>query len=210
MRLILLGPPGAGKGTQAQMLCETLKVPPVSTGNILKQAIRDGTPLGLEAAGAISAGRLVPDDVVIGIVRERIGRPDCAEGFVLDGFPRTTAQALALEEMGVRIDAAVNIAVSDESIVRRVGGRRSCPVCGRTYHTDYVRPKEEGRCDSCHARLVLRPDDRPEAVSARLEAYRKETRPLEDFYARRGLLREVDGETSVGEVSRQIKEALGI
>jgi len=194
MNLILLGAPGAGKGTQSEILCRKLGIPSVSTGNILRTAIKDGTPTGVLAQSFMDKGQLVPDDVVIEIVRERLAEADCENGFILDGVPRTIPQAEALEASGIRIDAVVAIEVSEEEILRRMGGRRVCETCGASYHIQTIPPKQEGICDSCGGKLIQRQDDMPETVHARLEVYQKQTAPLVDFYTQRGLLKAVKTE----------------
>lgn len=210
MRLILLGAPGAGKGTQAEILSKLLGLPTVSTGNILRAAISDGTPVGLKAAEYINAGRLVPDDVIIDIIKERLAMPDCANGYILDGVPRTIPQAEAMEKMGVEIDTALSIEVNDEVIVRRMSGRRTCKKCGNTYHVHFNPPKVDGICDACGSRLTIREDDAEQTVRARLETYHKETEPLKAFYAQRGKLKEVDNGTTIEATTAAIKSALEI
>ena len=192
MNLILLGAPGAGKGTQAEILCRKLGIPSISTGNILRTAIKDGTPTGLLAKSYMDKGQLVPDEVIIGIVKERLAQEDCQKGFILDGVPRTTPQACALEEAGIRIDAVVAIEVSEEEILRRMSGRRVCEACGASFHVVTVPPKQEGICDNCGGKLIQRQDDMPETVRARLQVYHKQTAPLLDFYTERGLLKTVE------------------
>ena len=167
MKLILLGAPGAGKGTQAEILSHKLGIPTISTGNILRAAMKNGTPVGLKAKEYVESGRLVPDDVIIGIVEERLAEPDCAEGYILDGMPRTIPQAEALEARGIDIDCALSIEIADETIVERMSGRRTCPGCGGTYHVVSAPPKTEGRCDNCGSELTIRKDDAPETVKAR-------------------------------------------
>ena len=197
MKLILLGAPGAGKGTQAEILSKKLNIPTISTGNILRAAVKNGTPVGLKAKEYMDAGKLVPDDVIIGIVAERLAEPDCANGYILDGVPRTIAQAEALEKAGIQFDAVVSIEISDETIMERMSGRRVCESCGASYHLVAVPPKQEGVCDSCGGKLVQRKDDAPETVKARLEVYHKETEPLKAFYAQRGLLKSVENQPTV-------------
>lgn len=204
-RLMMLGPPGAGKGTQAKKLCKRLQIPHVSTGDMLRDARRRQTQLGQKAARYMDAGKLVPDEVVIGIVAERLESDDADDGFILDGFPRTRPQAEALAEMGVELDAVINIEVSDEEVVRRLGGRLSCPECGAIYHRDANPPSEDDICDQCgHQGLVTRDDDRPEAIRERLESYHRQTAPLIDFYEQRGVLENVTGETSPENVQKTI------
>ena len=210
MNLILFGPPGAGKGTQGEIICETLKIPTISTGAMIRAAIKDGTELGKQASELIKSGALVPDEVVVGIVKERLANPDCANGFILDGFPRTIPQAEALDQLGVHIDCVLSLEVSDETIVERMSGRRSCPGCGATYHVKY-KPSADGKtCDSCGTELTLRADDKPETVLNRLQVYHTETEPLKDYYAKKNLLKTVVGQASVDDTTRLVKEVLGI
>ena len=209
MKLILLGAPGAGKGTQADILKVKLNIPTISTGNILRAAVKNGTPTGLKAKEYMDAGKLVPDEVIIGIINERLQEPDCANGFILDGVPRTIAQAEAMEKAGIVFDAVVSIEISDETIMERMSGRRVCESCGASYHLVAVPPKTEGICDKCGGKLVQRKDDAPETVKARLEVYHKETEPLKDFYAKRGLLKPVENQPSVEATSQAILHALG-
>ena len=197
MRLILLGAPGAGKGTQAEILSRELEIPTISTGNILRAAIKNGTKVGLEAKAFIEAGKLVPDAVIIGIIQERLSEPDCAKGYILDGVPRTIPQAEAMEEMGIAVDCALSIEVEDEVIVERMAGRRLCGKCGASYHTKNHPPKREGVCDVCGGELVTRADDAPETVRKRLAVYHKETEPLKAFYEKRGKLRSVDNQPNI-------------
>ena len=209
MKLILLGAPGAGKGTQAEILCKELEIPTISTGNILRAAIKAGTPTGLKAKSYMDAGHLVPDEVIIGIITERVAEEDCANGYILDGVPRTIAQAEAMEQAGIVFDAVVSIEISDETIMERMSGRRVCETCGASYHLVAVPPKQEGVCDKCGGKLIQRKDDAPETVKARLEVYHKETEPLKDFYAKRGLLKSVENQPTVEETSKAILRALG-
>ena len=209
MKLILLGAPGAGKGTQAEILCKELNIPTISTGNILRAAIKAGTPTGLKAKSFMDAGQLVPDEVIIGIITERVAEEDCANGYILDGVPRTIAQAEAMEQAGIVFDAVVSIEISDETIMERMSGRRVCETCGASYHLVAVPPKQEGVCDKCGGKLIQRKDDAPETVKARLEVYHKETEPLKDFYAKRGLLKSVENQPTVAETSQAILHALG-
>lgn len=205
-KLMFLGPPGAGKGTQASRLADELGIPQISTGDMLREARRKGTELGVKAAGFMDAGELVPDEVVIGIVAERLQEDDCSGGFILDGFPRTVAQAEALAEMGVELEGVVNIQVSDDEIVERLGGRLSCPGCGATYHVKFSPPAAEGTCDKCGSDLVRRPDDQPEAIRQRLESYAKKTAPLVSFYEDRGKLLNVKGEGDLEEIQAEIRK----
>ena len=209
MKLILLGAPGAGKGTQADILCKELDIPTISTGNILRAAIKNGTPTGMKAKAYMDEGKLVPDEVIIGIITERVAEEDCTNGYILDGVPRTIAQAEALEKAGIVFDDVVSIEISDEVIMERMSGRRVCEHCGASYHLVAVPPKQEGVCDKCGGKLVQRKDDAPETVKARLEVYHKETEPLKAFYAQRGLLKSVENQPSVAETSQAILHALG-
>ena len=210
MKLILLGAPGAGKGTQAEILCKELDIPTISTGNILRAAIKNGTPTGLKAKSYMDAGQLVPEDVIIGIVTERLAEDDCKNGYILDGVPRTIAQAEALEKAGISFDAVVSIEISDEEIVERMAGRRVCTACGAPYHVKNMPPKVEGVCDACGGKLEARADDKPEVVRDRLQVYHKETAPLKDFYAARNLLKTVDNQPTVAETTTAILNALGL
>ena len=197
MKLILLGAPGAGKGTQADFLSKRWNIPTISTGNILRAAIKNGTSVGLQAKAFMDAGQLVPDDVIMGILKERVAEPDCANGYILDGVPRTIPQAEAMEESGIDVDCALSIEVEDEVIVERMAGRRLCGKCGASYHTKNHPPKREGVCDVCGGELVTRADDAPETVRKRLAVYHKETEPLKAFYEKRGKLRSVDNQPSI-------------
>ena len=209
MKMILLGAPGAGKGTQAERLCKVLDIPTISTGNILRAAVKNGTPTGLKAKAFMDAGKLVPDEVIIGIITERLAEDDCKNGYILDGVPRTIAQAEAMEKAGINFDAVVSIEVADQVIMERMSGRRVCESCGASYHLVAVPPKVAGVCDSCGGKLVQRKDDAPETVKDRLEVYHKETEPLKDFYAQRGLLKSVENEPSVEATTAAILKALG-
>ena len=209
MNLILLGAPGAGKGTQAEIICAKLNIPAISTGNILRAAVKDGTEMGRKAKSFMDAGALVPDEVIIGILKDRLSEADCANGFILDGVPRTIAQAEAIEKMGIRIDKVLELQVEDSVIVERMSGRRVCEHCGASYHLVAVPPKVPGVCDSCGGKLIQRHDDEPETVKHRLEVYHKETEPLKDFYAERGLLRSVENQPSVEATTKAILNALG-
>lgn len=209
MKLILLGAPGAGKGTQADILCNELSVPTISTGNILRAAVKNGTPTGLVAKSYMDAGQLVPDEVIIGVITERLCEDDCKNGYILDGVPRTIAQAEALEKAGIKFDAVVSIEISDEAIMERMSGRRVCESCGASYHLTAVPPKMSGVCDKCGGKLVQRKDDAPETVLARLEVYHKETEPLKDFYEARGVLKPVQTLPTLAETSQAILLALG-
>ena len=208
MNLILLGAPGAGKGTQVEFLTKERGLPSISTGNILRAAIKEGTPIGLKAQEYISSGRLVPDEVIIGIVKERLSQKDCENGFVLDGVPRTIGQAEALEKAGIEITAAILLDVPDNMIEQRMAGRRTCIGCGATYHVVTKPPKKENVCDECGGELTRRKDDDPETVRTRLKVYHEETEPLVDFYRERGKLFVVDGSRSPEETNAQVLEAL--
>ena len=208
MKMILLGAPGAGKGTQAERLCKVLDIPTISTGNILRAAVKNGTPTGLKAKAFMDAGKLVPDEVIIGIITERLAEDDCKNGYILDGVPRTIAQAEAMEKAGINFDAVVSIEVADQVIMERMSGRRVCESCGASYHLVAVPPKVAGVCDSCGGKLVQRKDDAPETVKDRLEVYHKETEPLKDFYAQRGLLKSVENQPSVEATTAAILKAL--
>ena len=210
MKLILLGPPGAGKGTQAEILNKKLGIPTISTGNILRAAVKNGTPVGLKAKEYMDAGKLVPDEVIIGVISERLAEADCQNVFILDGVPRTIPQAEALEKAGISFDAVVSIEISDEEIVERMAGRRVCTACGAPYHVKNMPPKVEGVCDACGGKLEARADDKPEVVRDRLQVYHKETAPLKDFYAARNLLKTVDNQPTVAETTTAILNALGL
>ena len=208
MKLILLGAPGAGKGTQAEIISQKLNIPTISTGNILRAAVANGTPVGLKAKEYMDAGKLVPDDVIIGVISERLAEPDCQKGYILDGVPRTIAQAEALEKAGIQFDAVVSIEISDEEIERRMTGRRTCVNCGATYHMVAAPPKQEGVCDKCGQALQQRKDDKPETVKARLATYHKETEPLKDFYAQRGVLKSIQNQPTIEATNAVIMEVL--
>ncbi len=208
MKLILLGAPGAGKGTQAEVICKALNIPAISTGNIIREALAQGTEMGLKAKSFMDAGQLVPDDVVIGIIKERLAKDDCANGFILDGFPRTIPQAEALDDMGVIIDKVIDIEVPDEKIAARMSGRRVCKDCGSSYHLEYKAPKAEGVCDACEGELIQRKDDAPETVLDRLAVYHKQTEPLKDYYSKKGILRIVEGQEEIADTSALTLKAL--
>ncbi|MCL6521240.1 MAG: adenylate kinase [Firmicutes bacterium] len=214
MQLVFLGPPGAGKGTQAAILARELGIPQISTGDMFRAAVRDQTPLGREAQRYMEAGQLVPDEVTIGIVEERLRADDCREGFILDGFPRTVAQAEALDRIlaaaGRPLERAVEFVIGEEEVVRRLAGRRTCPRCGAVYNVYTQPPQREGRCDRCGEPLVQREDDREETVRARLAVYRRQTAPLVDFYEAGGRLVRIDASRAPGEVTAALKEALGL
>ena len=210
MKLILLGAPGAGKGTQAEILSKMLSIPTISTGNILRAAMKNGTPVGLQAKAYVDSGRLVPDDVIIGIINERLAEPDCVNGYILDGVPRTIPQAEALEAAGIDIDCAISLEVADEVIIERMSGRRTCKECRQTFHIAPNHPKTEGICDFCGGELTVRKDDAPETVKARLETYHRETEPLKAFYESRGKLKSIENQPSIEATTEAIKKALGI
>ncbi len=202
MNLIFLGAPGAGKGTQAEVVCNELDIPAISTGNMLREAVKNGTPAGLAAKECMDKGDLVPDEIVIGILKDRIAQDDAKNGFILDGFPRTVSQAEALEKMGVQIDKVVEIHVADEKITSRMSGRRVCEGCGNSYHIEYKPTKVDGVCDACGAKVVQRVDDKPETVLSRLATYHEKTAPLKDFYAAKGKLVTVEGQEEIAETSK--------
>ena len=208
MKLILLGAPGAGKGTQAEVISEKYNIPTISTGNIIRAALKNGTEMGLKAKSYIDAGNLVPDDVVIGIIKERLAEDDCQNGYILDGFPRTIPQAEALDELGFDIDAALSIEVADSEIVKRMSGRRVCEKCGASYHTEYKKPQVEGKCNFCDGNLVIRKDDEPETVLNRLGVYHEQTEPLKDFYKNCGKLICVEGQEEVADTTKLVLAAL--
>ncbi|CDD48713.1 adenylate kinase [Firmicutes bacterium CAG:534] len=213
MKIIMLGAPGAGKGTQAKMIAEKYSVPHVSTGDIFRANIKNGTELGKEAKKYMDQGLLVPDELTVKILLDRVAQDDCKNGYVLDGFPRTIPQAQvldkALSELDDAIDYAINVDVPDENIIRRMGGRRACLTCGATYHVEHIPPKKEGICDACGSELVLRDDDKPETVKNRLDVYHKQTQPLIDFYEAKGILKSVDGTVPMEDVFAAITEILG-
>ena len=209
MNLILLGAPGAGKGTQAELLVKQLGIPAISTGNMLREAMANGTELGKKAKKYMDDGLLVPDELILGIVADRVARPDCQKGFILDGVPRTLAQAQALEDMGVKIDHVVSIEVDDGEIEGRMTGRRVCAKCGASYHITANPPKTEGLCDLCGGELVTRKDDAPETVRRRLEVYHSTTEVLKDFYGKLGRLRLVNGSQSIEGANEDILKAIG-
>jgi adenylate kinase len=215
MRLVFFGAPGVGKGTQAQRLTAQERVPQVSTGEILRESVKQGTPLGLQAKGFMESGKLVPDDVVIGLARGKLTSPECSRGYILDGFPRTVAQAEALDRMfreteNPGLDHVVSFGVPNAEIIRRLSGRRSCPSCQTVYHIAHDPPKKEGRCDKCGGALVQRADDKPETVEARLKVFDQQTSPLVEYYQKRGLLRRVDSTGDINEVYRRLRKVLGL
>ena len=213
MKIVMLGAPGAGKGTQAKMIAEKYGIPHVSTGDIFRANIKNGTELGKEAKKYMDQGLLVPDELTVKILLDRVAQDDCKNGYVLDGFPRTIPQAQvldkALSELDDAIDYAINVDVPDENIIRRMGGRRACLTCGATYHVEHIPPKKEGICDVCGSELVLRDDDKPETVKNRLDVYHKQTQPLIDFYEAKGILKSVDGTVPMEDVFAAITEILG-
>ena len=213
MKIIVLGAPGAGKGTQAKMIAEKYAIPHISTGDIFRANIKNGTELGKEAKKYMDQGKLVPDELTVKILLDRVAQPDCANGYVLDGFPRTIPQAEVLDkalcELGDKIDYAINVDVPDENIVNRMGGRRACVGCGATYHIKYNAPKEENTCDTCGSDLIIRDDDKPETVQNRLSVYHEQTQPLIDFYEKQGVLRTVDGTVDMSDVFAAIVDILG-
>jgi adenylate kinase len=209
MNLIFLGAPGSGKGTQAEFVSEKMNIPPISTGNMLREAVKNGTAAGLSAKEYMDRGDLVPDEVVIGILKDRIAEDDAKKGFILDGFPRTVEQAQALEDMGVKIDLAVEIAVPDERIIARMGGRRVCDKCGASYHVEYKPTDVEGKCNSCDGNAVQRIDDAPETVISRLKTYHEKTAPLLEFYGKLGKLKSVEGQIEIADTKRLTFEAIG-
>ena len=210
MKLIMLGAPGAGKGTQAEILSKKLGIPTISTGNILRAAIKDGTPTGMEAKSYMDAGKLVPDSVIIGIVVERLAQPDCANGYILDGVPRTLPQAEALDKAGIKFDHVLSIEISDETIEKRMSGRRVCQACGAPFHMVSRPPKQEGICDECGGKLVQRADDKLETVRQRLQVYHSETEPLKGYYEAKGILVKVDNQPTIETTTEVIVKALGI
>jgi len=210
MNLILLGAPGAGKGTQAEMLAEKLQIPTISTGNMLREAIANGSELGKQAKQTMDEGRLVSDELILSIVKERTARPDCKNGFILDGVPRTLAQAKALDEMGIQLDHVVSLEIDDAVIEGRMTGRRVCPKCGASYHITANPPKKNNTCDLCGAELVIRKDDAPETVKSRLAVYHQSTEVLKDYYAAQNKLRFVEGNQSIEGAFQDILKALGV
>ena len=209
MNLILLGAPGAGKGTQAEMLAAKLQIPTISTGNMLREAIANGTELGKQAKQTMDEGRLVSDELILSIVKERTAKPDCKNGFILDGVPRTLAQAEALDAMGIRLDHVVSLEIDDAVIEGRMTGRRVCPKCGASYHITANPPKKDNTCDLCGAELVIRKDDAPETVKSRLAVYHQSTEVLKDYYAAQNKLRLVEGDQSIEGAFQDILKALG-
>ncbi|MCR5310479.1 MAG: adenylate kinase [Lachnospiraceae bacterium] len=213
MKIIMLGAPGAGKGTQAEMICEKYKLPHISTGDIFRANIKNGTELGKEAKQYMDKGLLVPDELTVKILLDRVAKDDCKDGYVLDGFPRTIPQAEVLDKeltkLGDKVDFAINVDVPDENIINRMGGRRACVNCGATYHVQFAPPAKENICDKCGNTLILRDDDKPETVKNRLDVYHKQTQPLIEYYGNKGILKEVDGTVSMNEVFERIVSILG-
>jgi len=210
VRLILLGPPGAGKGTQAEVLIKKLGVPQISTGDILRSAVKQGTPVGLKAKAYMDSGDLVPDDVIIGVVKERLAGQDCRNGYIFDGMPRTIAQAEALDKQEVIIDAVLSIEIPEEEVLNRLGGRRTCPECGMIFHITSKPPAVPGICDACGAALIIRKDDEPDTILNRLLTYHSQTEPLKEYYKSQGKLKTVDGVAGVSEITAAVLEVLGI
>jgi adenylate kinase len=214
MNIIMLGPPGAGKGTQAKMLVEKLGIPQISTGDMLRAAVKEGTPMGLKAKEYMDGGKLVPDEVVIGIVKDRLGADDCAKGFILDGFPRTIPQAEALDkvlaEMGKKIEYVVNVAVPESELLDRLTGRRTCKKCGAMYHIKFNPPKQDGVCDKCGGELYQRDDDKEETILNRLKVYNDQTAPLIEYYKKQGVLVDIDGSKEIKQIFEDICAALGV
>ena len=210
MRIILLGPPGAGKGTMAEVLVEKLNAPQISTGEILRAAVKNGTPIGLKAKEYMDSGDLVPDDIIIGIVKERLTEDDCKSGYIFDGIPRTLAQAKALDAQGIVIDVVLSIDAPDDVILRRLGGRRTCPECGAIYHIERKKPIKEGICDGCGTVLITRKDDEIETITKRLKSYHKETEPLIEYYNAKGILKKARGDVEISEQIEEVLEVLGL
>jgi len=210
MNIIFFGPPGAGKGTQAEIISAELKIPTISTGAIIREAIKNGSQMGLAAKSAIESGALVSDEVVIGIIKDRLDEDDCKNGFILDGFPRTIPQAEALDSLGIKIDVVLSLEVSDEAIVARMSGRRTCIACGATYHTIFNPSNDNKTCDRCKAELFMRKDDALEVVKNRLDTYHKETEPLKGFYTKKGVLKTVEGQDKLEKTTSLTRAALGL
>jgi len=212
MKLILVGPPGSGKGTQAVLIREEFNIPQISTGDMLRAAVREGSELGKKADGFMSSGRLVPDDLIIDLAKERLAKDDCANGYILDGFPRTVAQAEALDDLltatNQKLDSVVSIDVDDEEVVRRLSGRRQCKKCGDGYHVEFKKPSQEGICDKCGSELYLRDDDKEETIRNRLAVYREQTSPLLDFYEKKGLLKRVAGVGSIDDIFKKVSSLI--
>lgn len=210
MKLTIMGPPGSGKGTQAERLSEILNVAHISTGAIIRNAIREKTPLGAEAEDYIAKGQLVPDALVIDMVSKRLEEADCENGYLLDGFPRTLVQAQTMDEMGIGLDCVINLDVSDDEIVTRLGGRRECKDCAAPYHIKFNPPEKEGKCDKCGGELIVRSDDVPETIRKRLSVYHEQTEPLIDFYKGKGLLKNIAGASTIEETTQAVLDVLGV
>ena len=210
MNLILIGPPGAGQGTQGEILAEKLGIDTISTGLMLRTAIKEQTEVGKLAEQYINDGKLVPDDVIVSIVKERLSQPDCEKGFILDGFPRTTAQAEALTESGVKIDKVLSLEVDDDMIVKRLSSRRECSKCGAPYSTIFNTPKTEGKCDKCGGDLIQRADDNPDTIKNRLDVYHEQTEPIKGYYEKLGLLVKAEGKNELEDTTRNVMKALGL
>jgi len=210
MRLILLGPPGAGKGTQAEVLVKKLNIPQISTGDILRTSVKNGTSVGLKAKAFMDAGDLVPDDVIIDVLKERLTADDCKNGYIFDGVPRTIAQAEAIDKQGIVIDTVLLIEVPDDVIIKRLSGRRTCPTCGTIYHIDNKKPAVEGICDGCGAELIIRKDDEAETIKNRLQTYHKETEPLVEYYKSQGKLKDIGETSAIAEQTAAVFKALGL
>ena len=208
LNLILLGAPGAGKGTQAEAICKHFSIPAISTGNIIREALKSGTEMGKKAKSFMDEGMLVPDDVVIGIIKDRLKENDCKNGFILDGFPRTIPQAEALDKMGINIDTVIDFEVEDEEIINRMSGRRVCEACGASYHMVYKKPKLDSICDNCSGTLVQRKDDHPDTVNARLKVYHEQTEPLKDYYKSQGKLTVIEGKGKIEDITQKALSAL--
>jgi len=212
VNIIMLGPPGSGKGTQAKKLIEKFGIPQISTGDLLREAVKNGTELGKQAKSYMDAGKLVPDEVVVGMVKERLSKDDAQKGFILDGFPRTVPQAEALDktldQMGKKIDKVVNVDVPDSEVVERLSGRRTCKGCGAMYHVKFNQPKKEGLCDKCGGELYQRDDDNEQTIKRRLEVYHEQTSPLKDYYGKKGLVADVDGTGDINEITKAIEKVL--
>lgn len=208
MNLILLGAPGAGKGTQAEVICNALNIPAISTGNLLREAVKNGTALGMEAKTYMDSGKLVPDEIVVNILKERLSEDDCQNGFILDGFPRTVPQAETLDKMGIVIHKVIDIEVADEKIAKRMSGRRVCESCGASYHLEYKPSKVSGVCDKCGGKTVQRKDDHPDTVKERLQVYHAQTEPLKDYYQKTGKLTVVEGQEEVADTTALTLKAL--
>ncbi|HOJ48384.1 MAG TPA: adenylate kinase [Bacillota bacterium] len=210
MNIIFFGPPGAGKGTQAEIISKELNIPTISTGAIIREAIKNGTEMGLAAKSAIESGALVSDEIVIGIIKDRLAEPDCKNGFILDGFPRTIPQAIALEKLGVNIDVVISLEVADETIINRMSGRRVCGKCGATYHIVSNPSRDNKTCDKCGSELTMRKDDDPEVVKNRLVTYHKETEPLLEYYTKKGIVKTVVGQEKLEDTTSLTRAALGL